>query len=444
MELLSESDKYGIYEGDCIPHMATMPSASVDFAVFSPPFPSLFAYTDEPCDIGNSDDVRVESKIHLSYFYRQIGRVIKPGRCVVVHVMQIPGLARNGEVGTFDFRGLNIRLGERAGLHYQYDWLVTKNPQGQAIRTHSHKLLFVTLERDRAKSCGAMGDYLIKFIAPGENVTPVDSSEITRDEWINWAEGVWPWRQVRETDTLNTGAAKGENDTKHICPLQLGVIERLVKLYTNPGELVFSPFAGIGSEGYMALKLGRRFYGCEIKAEYIAAMRKNLERALTLKAESERTLWNTVDAQEGKPGREAGVTSVSFSIPYVCGPKQGGGRPGGRGKRFTDPKVKDDAATLASLVLPYRPAKPLQGPLLLQVMVRYPWRKSESKKRRQRKRRWKDTAPDNENILKQLDDVLEKLGFMGNDGQIACIVFDKCWTDNGGMDVTLRELEEAL
>lgn len=287
--LLNEGELFRVHHGDCIPHMLQdMPPHSVDFAVFSPPFPSLFAYTSEPCDIGNSEDLRGEAKLHLSWFYRGLARVLKPGRIAVVHVMQIPGLARNGEKGCFDFRGLNIRLGQRAGLIYQYDWTYTKNPQSQAIRTHSHKLLFVTLERDRAISCGAMPDYLVKFIAPGDNATPINSpNEISRQDWIEWAEAHWSWRDVRETDTLNTAVAKGESDTKHICPLQLGIINRLVKLYSNPGEIVFSPFAGIASEGHEAVKLGRRFYGCEIKPEYLNAGNANLRRAERVRAQAE-------------------------------------------------------------------------------------------------------------------------------------------------------------
>lgn len=176
---------------------------------------------------------------------------------------------------------------------YQYDWLIHKNPQAQAIRTHSHKLLFVTLERDRAKTCGAMGDYLIKFINDGENVVPIDSpGGISRQEWIDWAEASWPWSQIRESDTLNTKNAKSESDTKHICPLQLPVINRLVRLYSNPGEIVFSPFAGIGSEGYESLKLGRRFFGCELKPEYHAEAGRNLAKAEATAKESERTLWD--------------------------------------------------------------------------------------------------------------------------------------------------------
>lgn len=278
--LLPDDCKWKLHEGDCVPHMAEMPEQSVDFAVFSPPFPSLFAYTSEASDLGNSEDLRGEAKLHLSFFYKQLVKLIKPGRVVVVHVTQIPALARNNERGTFDYRGLNIRLGERAGLNYQYDWLVHKNPQAQAIRTHSHKLLFVTLERDRAKSCGALGDYLIKFIVPGENAVPINSKdEISRNDWIEWAEASWHWREIRETDTLNVREAKGDDDTKHICPLQLPVIRRLVKLYTNPGEIVFSPFAGIGSEGYEAILHGRRFYGCELKREYVDAAKKNLATA---------------------------------------------------------------------------------------------------------------------------------------------------------------------
>ncbi len=304
--ILQDDQRWALAHEDCIEHMAKMPEASVDFAVFSPPFPSLFAYTDEACDLGNCDDVRQEAKLHLSFFYKQLRRVVKPGRVIVVHVMQIPGLARNGEKGIYDYRGLNIRLAQRAGLIYQYDWLYAKNPQSQAIRTHSHKLLFVTLERDRSQSCGAMGDYLIKFIVPGENKTPINSAgEINRNEWIQWAEGAWQWQDVPETDTLNTRAAKGDNDTRHICPLQLPVIKRLVKLYSNPGEIVFSPFAGIGSEGFASIGLGRRFYGCEIKDEYVAEAKKNLASAEREYLFNGRTLFDALPEAEAAPATTA-------------------------------------------------------------------------------------------------------------------------------------------
>jgi DNA modification methylase len=295
MQLLTNGSRWHIHHGDCIPHMAEMPEASIDFSVFSPPFPSLYAYTSEACDIGNSEDIRTEAKLHLSFFYRQLARVVKPGRAIVVHVAQIPRMKRSGEVGLHDFRGLNIRIGERAGLVFEYDWCVSKNPQSQAIRTKSRELQFAGLERDRVRSRGCLPDYLIKFRVPGENAVMVDSDcQVSRNDWIDWAEACWTWREIRETDTLNVRAGRGEEDTKHICPLQLPVINRLIRLYTNPDEIVFSPFAGIGSEGFEALKLGRRFYGCEIKDEYIAAARNNLKTAMQIEQDSRRTLFDMV------------------------------------------------------------------------------------------------------------------------------------------------------
>lgn len=293
--LLPEGTQYHVHPGDCIPHLREMPAASVDFAVFSPPFPALYAYTSEAADVGNSEDLRGEAKLHLSYFYRGLSRVLKPGRVAVVHVMQIPRMKRSGGRGLFDFRGMNIRLGERAGLVFEYDWLVRKNPQSQAIRTKSRELQFAGLESDRARSRGALGDYLIKFSAPGDNAVPVEAAgQVTRNEWIQWAENCWS--DIKETDTLNVAEGRGEGDTKHICPLQLGVIDRLVRLYSDPGEIVLSPFAGIGSEGYVALRRGRRFYGCELKPEYHATCLRNCERALASWGEEQATLFDPAAA----------------------------------------------------------------------------------------------------------------------------------------------------
>jgi hypothetical protein len=294
--LLKKSENYRVHLGDCIMHMPTMPAACVDCSIFSPPFPALYAYTSSEADIGNSEDLKSEAKLHLSFFYRQLARVLKPGRVAVVHVMQIPRMKRAGGQGICDFRGMNIRLGERAGLIYEYDWCVRKNPQAQAIRTKSHNLQFAGLERDRANSRGALPDYLIKFRTPGENAVPINTAnEVRRDEWIEWAECCWS--DIKETDTLNVADGRGEQDTKHICPLQLGVINRLVRLYSNPGEIVFSPFAGIGSEGYMAVKLGRRFYGCELKPEYHAAGVANLKRAEKQRAAEQTTMFDLVGAR---------------------------------------------------------------------------------------------------------------------------------------------------
>lgn len=285
--LLSEGEQFKIHHGDCIPHMLEdMPESSVDFSVFSPPFPSLYAYTDSVSDIGNVDTMGSEAKIHLSFFFRGLLRVVKPGRSAVIHVMQIPKMKRTGEVGLCDFRGLIIRLAQRAGFIYEYDWSVRKNPQAQAIRTRSRELQFAGLENDRAAQRGTLQDYLIKVRKPGVNKTKIDAiGQVSRNDWIDWAEGCWS--DIVETDTLNTKAAKSEDDTKHICPLQLEVIRRLVLLYSDPGEIVFSPFTGIGSEGYVsiggksmktkkAIADPRRFYGCELKPEYYAQALRNL------------------------------------------------------------------------------------------------------------------------------------------------------------------------
>lgn len=290
MPVFNDSE-WDIHHGDAIPHMLdTMPENSVDFAVFSPPFPSLYSFTDLPSDIGNVDDMGMESKVHLSFFFRGLARILKPGRAAVLHCCQIPRMKRNGGVGLCDFRGLNIRIGERAGLIYEYDWSVRKNPQAQAIRTRSRELQFAGLENDRAGQRGTLQDYLIKFRKPGTNAVKIDTEhQVSRNDWIDWAEGCW--HDIHETDTLNTAAAKSQDDCRHICPMQLEVIRRCVLLFSNPGEIVFSPFAGIGSEGYVSLggkspKTGksiadpRRFYGCELKPEYHAQACKNLSEVV--------------------------------------------------------------------------------------------------------------------------------------------------------------------
>jgi DNA modification methylase len=294
MDVLN-GQQFHIHHGDCIEQMATLPDDVFDMSVFSPPFPSLYAYTSSEHDIGNSEDLRHEAKLHLSFFYRQLVRVVKPGRVVVVHVAQIPRMKRSGEVGLHDFRGMNIRIAERAGLVFEYDWTVRKNPQAQAIRTRSRELQFSGLEADRAKTRGCLPDFLLKFRVPGENKTPINAKgQVSRNEWIQWAENCWS--DIKETDTLNVKDGRGDDDTKHICPLQLGVINRLVRLFSNPDEIVFSPFTGIGSELYESLRLGRRAYGCELKDEYHAAAMMNCERAIQLHLEKDRTLFDFAEA----------------------------------------------------------------------------------------------------------------------------------------------------
>lgn len=293
--LLNDDQRWAIHHGDTIPHMHEMPAESVDFACFSPPFPSVYSYTSEACDLGNSEEIQHEARLHFSFFFRGLRKVMKPGRAMVLHCTQIVRMKRSGFEGLYDFRGLLIRLAQRAGFIYEYDWLIRRNPQSQAIRTKSRSLQFAGLESDRAKSRGAMCDYLIKFATPGENAVPVNGErQVSRNDWIEWAEGAW--MDIKETDTLNVREARSESDVRHICPLQLGLINRLIRLYSNPGEIVFSPFAGIGSELYTALKLGRRAYGVELKDEYFATACKNCERALAEHADASRTLFEETAA----------------------------------------------------------------------------------------------------------------------------------------------------
>lgn len=275
MNLLSEPNRWHVHEGDCIEHMLeVMPESSVDFSVFSPPFPALYAYTDSEADLGNVSELGQESLLHFKFFFNALERVLKPGRVAIVHCCQIPRMKRCGGVGMHDFRGMLIRLGERAGLIYEYDWLIPKNPQSQAIRTRSREMQFAGLESDQAKCRGAIPDYLIKFRKAGENAVPIRAG-VSRNDWIDWAEAAWIG--MRETDTLNVRGTKGEGDVKHICPLQLGVIRRCVRLFSNADDTVFSPFTGIGSEGFCSLELGRKFYGCELKPEYHAEACRNIE-----------------------------------------------------------------------------------------------------------------------------------------------------------------------
>lgn len=290
MDSLLGNNEWDIHHGDCIPHMAEMPPNSIDFSVYSVPFPSMFAYTDSPADMGNVESINDEVKINFAFFFKQLIRVTKPGRATVVHCMDIPRMKRSGEEGLADFPGILLRLAERAGFIWEYRWAIRKNPQAQAIRTRSRELQFAGLESDRSRQRGALPDVLLKFRKPGVNAVAIDTEgQVSRNDWIAWAEHCWD--DIDQNDTLNIAEGRSEKDTKHICPLQIEVIRRLILLYSNPGEIVFSPFTGIGSEGYTALggqspktkkriHDPRRFYGTELKPSYFDAAKLNLARAV--------------------------------------------------------------------------------------------------------------------------------------------------------------------
>jgi DNA modification methylase len=281
--------------GDSCERLAELDESSVDLAVYSPPFASLFTYSPSDRDLGNSRD-RGEFLDHYGYVSRAVLRALKPGRLCVVHVQQLSTTkATHGVVGLTDFRGQVIAQHERDGWVFHGEVTVDKDPQAQAIRTKAHALMFATLERDSASNRPAMADYLLAFRKPGDNAIPV-KPECDRETWIEWARPIWRtdgemldamdagpfqscWYGIRETNTLNTTVAKDNADERHICPLQLDLIERCVRLWSNRGETVLSPFAGIGSEGWVSVKHGRRFVGVELKPSYWRTAVENLRRA---------------------------------------------------------------------------------------------------------------------------------------------------------------------
>lgn len=290
------TDHYAAYHGDCVEVAAQLPNESVDLSIYSPPFPGMYAYTDSAQDMGNSSSME-EMLSHMDYLIPNLLRIMKPGRMCCVHLCQLTAMqSRDGWIGLKDYRGATIQRFSNHGWRFAGEVTIDKNPQIQATRNKERGLLFKSLATDASLMRMALADYLIYFRKPGENQTPIRAgiSEkynngggwITESEWIEWAAPVW-YRQtkdypggIRETDVLNTLCAKSEKDERHICPLQLGVIERAVKLWSAPGEVVFSPFMGIGSEGYQSILCGRKFCGIELKPEYFQVAVRNLNHAI--------------------------------------------------------------------------------------------------------------------------------------------------------------------
>ena len=282
--------------GDSCERLKEIATDSIDLSVFSPPFADLFTYSDSQRDLGNSRDWD-EFFSHYRFIIQENLRVTKPGRLACVHTSDIPAMAsRDGYIGVKDFPGHVIQAYEAEGWVFVGRAFVQKNPQAQAIRVKSKALLFVQLRKDSSDSRPALVDQILLFRKPGDNlvpVVPVANGELDNETWIEWAHGIW--LGIHETDTLQFSRGRGKDDEKHICPLQLGTIERCVKLYSNPGELVLSPFAGIGSEGYESVILGRRFVGIELKESYFAAAVTNLQRAETVRATP--TLFDIVEGR---------------------------------------------------------------------------------------------------------------------------------------------------
>jgi hypothetical protein len=267
--------------GDCVELVRGMAPETIGFSVYSPPFASLYTYSDSDRDMGNCKD-HDEFFEHYTFLLRELLRVTKPGRLSSVHCMIMPtSKVRDGVIGLTDFPGRIIKAHEQAGWIYHSDVVVWKDPVTAMQRTKALGLLWKQIQKDSCMSRMGLPDRVVTFRKPGVNAEPVGHSkaEFPVDQWQRWASPVWD--DINPSDTLQYMSAREEKDERHICPLQLEVIRRCVRLWSNRGDLVLSPFAGIGSEGYVALQEGRRFIGCELKPSYFAQACRNLRAAQT-------------------------------------------------------------------------------------------------------------------------------------------------------------------
>lgn len=262
--------------GDSCERLGELEDDSIDLSIFSPPFASLYTYSPSERDLGNSSD-RDEFFEHFGFITDHLLRVTKVGRLACVHVQQLTTTkATHGFNSLTDFRGQVIAHFQDHGFWFHGEVTIDKDPQAQAIRTKAHALMFKTLRSDSSKSRPGLADYLLIFKKPGDSEIPI-LGDVDNETWIGWARPVW--YDIRESDTLNTRVARESADERHICPLQLPLIERCVRLWSNVGDTVLSPFAGIGSEGVVSVKHNRRFIGCELKPSYWKTACDNLQTA---------------------------------------------------------------------------------------------------------------------------------------------------------------------
>jgi DNA modification methylase len=269
--------------GDTCEKITELGDDSIDLTITSTPFASLYTYSNTERDLGNCK-TDGEFFDHLGFITSHLLRITKPGRLVVMHVQQIPQRkAVDGVIGIKDFRGDVIRHMVDQGFIFHGEMTIDKNPQVAAQRTKAKGLLFVQMRRDATWLRPTFGDYILVFRKEGENkvpVLPVENEELNNDDWVRLAHCCW--YHIRETETLNVVEARSNDDERHIAPLQLELISNLLKMYSNPGELVFDPFGGIGSVGYEALKARREALMMELKPEYFEVMCKNLKVAESL------------------------------------------------------------------------------------------------------------------------------------------------------------------
>lgn len=273
------TDKFAIYNADCVDVARTIESNTIDFGIYSPPFESLYVFSNSERDMGNnasSDDFWQ----HYRYLINECYRIMKPGRLIAIHCMNLPtSKARDGFIGLKDFRGEIIREHQNAGFIYHSEVCIWKDPVVAMQRTKALGLLYKQLRKDSAMSRQGIADYLVVVRKPGENPDPVTKTHegFPVDRWQQFASPVWD--DINQTRTLQYMSARDSDDERHISPLQLDVIERAIELWTNPNDVVYSPFVGIGSELYTALKMGRRGIGSELKRSYFELAKRNLHEA---------------------------------------------------------------------------------------------------------------------------------------------------------------------
>ena len=269
-------ERYATYWGDCVDVVRQLPDESVGLSVYSPPFSNLFLYSDSAADMGNSGS-DAEFLDHYGFLARELFRLTMPGRLAAVHCSDIPKQKwRDGVIGIKDLSGSLIRAHEAAGWTLHARITIWKSPVVEMTRTKALGLLYQQLQKDSCRSRTGMADYLLVFRKDGANPSPVAQrpDEFPLSQWQEWASPVW--MTVDQTNVLNVRAARDANDERHLCPLQLDVIDRALILWSNPGDTVLSPFMGIGSEGREALRLKRRFIGVELKASYFGQAAKTL------------------------------------------------------------------------------------------------------------------------------------------------------------------------
>ena len=274
-------DRYAMYQGDCVETVQGLPDNSVHYSIFSPPFASLYTYSNSDRDMGNSRD-NDEFQQHFMLLITQLYRVLMPGRLGSVHCMNLPAMqSRDGFIGVKDFRGDIIRAFTESGFIFHSEVTVWKNPVTEMQRTKALGLLHKQIRKDSAMSRQGLPDYIVTFRKPGENPEPIPHTHETFpvDVWQRYASPVW--MDIRQSNTLQRKSARDEKDEKHICPLQLDVIERCIDLWTNPNDIVLDPFAGIGSVPYQAVIMGRRGLGVELKDSYFSLALNNMDAAVS-------------------------------------------------------------------------------------------------------------------------------------------------------------------